>query len=124
MASGPEDARDWAAATPARASGRALLGFGIHHKLPVADRLVGHRALEDAPEHQAAAPAGAAVEPEDELVEVAREVSGVHGALVCVEQPALGQRGDPMDAGQQRVLVPASGASGSLAEAGVGVADA
>jgi hypothetical protein len=32
-------------------------------------------------------------------------VLGPHGSLVCAQKPALGQRGDAVDTGQQRVGV-------------------
>jgi len=62
---------------------------------------VAHGQFEQAIEDQAAAARAAAVEAEDELVEVAGQVGLVDGALVGAQQPALGQGGDAVHAGQQ-----------------------
>ena len=43
---------------------------------------------------------GAAVEAEDEFVEVALQVLGPDGAVVGAEQPAFGQAEDEVDGGQ------------------------
>ena len=43
------------------------------------------------------------METERELVEVGLEVPRLHAALVGAKKPALGQRGDPVDAGEEFV---------------------
>jgi hypothetical protein len=53
--------------------------------------------LEQAVEEQAAMSRAAVVEAERELRQVVVEVLGADGALVGAEQPALEQRGDPVD---------------------------
>ena len=60
----------------------------------VADWLVDDRELEHPVEQQAAASRAATVEAEDELVEVARQMGVLDGALVGAEEPPLGQLGD------------------------------
>src|SRR4051795_1190454 len=55
---------------------------GIEHEVAVAHGLVGDGELEDPIEDQSAAARAPAVEPEDELVEVAGQVGVVDGALV------------------------------------------
>jgi hypothetical protein len=40
----------------------------------------------------------AAVEAEDELVQVGIEVLGLHCAVVCTQDPAFDERGDPVHA--------------------------
>ena len=51
----------------------------------------------------------AAVEAEDELVEVALQVLGSDGAVVGAEQPALGEAEDEMDGGQPQAGIAPTG---------------
>ena len=51
-------------------------------------------------------------------------MSLVHRALVGAQQPALGQRGDAVDGGQQLAGILAAGAGGTLAAAFAGLAEA
>src|SRR4051812_22604751 len=68
------------------------------------------RMLDDAGEAVAEALGGAAVEAENELVEIGRQVLGRGGAVVGAEQPALGQAEHQVDRGQaQRRVAPAGG---------------
>ena len=55
--------------------------------------------------------------------QVARQVGLVDRALVGAQQPALGQRGDAVHAGQQLAGVLTAGPGGSLAAPVVGVAE-
>ena len=51
---------------------------------------------------------GAAVEAEDELVEIGRQMLGADGAVVGAEQPALGEAEDQVDRRQaERRIAPA-----------------
>jgi hypothetical protein len=84
---------------PAGSSGwRDPLGARVDDDVPVAHRPVGDGELEDAVDHEPAAAGGAAVEAEHELVEVGLQVRLVDRSLVGAEQPALGERRDPVDA--------------------------
>ena len=74
-------------------------------QIRVPDWLVAGGQLQDPVEHHAAAGRAAAVEPEDELVEIGGQVRGVNRALVGAQQPPLAQRGDAVDCGQQAVRV-------------------
>jgi hypothetical protein len=56
--------------------------------------------LEYAIEDKAAATGSAAVEAEDELIEVAGQVGLFHRALVGAEQPPLDERSHAVHAGQ------------------------
>ena len=93
------------------------LRLRVDDEVPVADRLVPHGEPEDAVEDEPPAAGGAAVEAEHELVEVALQVRLVDRALVGAEQPSLGERGDPVHAGQQPGRVVAAQAGGALAAA-------
>ena len=94
------------------------------HQVAVAHRVMGGRELEQPVEHQAAAGRAAAVEAEHELIQVAGQVRRVHRALVGAQQPPLGQRGDPVNGGQQLAGILAAGAGGALAALFMGVAEA
>jgi IS5 family transposase len=76
---------------------RARTGYEV----PVAHRVVVDRELENPAEDEPAAARVSAVEAEYEFFQVAFEVFAVHRALMGAQQPALGERGDTMDAGQQ-----------------------
>jgi len=56
----------------------------------VADRLVSGGEFHHAVEHHAEAARVAAVEPEDELVQVGLQVRRIHLALVGAQEPPLG----------------------------------
>src|SRR3954453_8493805 len=80
----PRSSRGWAVQGRglAAVAGRLPLagsGPGVEHEVPVAHGLVGDGQFEDAVEEQAAASRAAAVEPEDELVEVVGQVRVVGG---------------------------------------------
>ncbi len=79
--------------------------------------------FEHAVEQQPAAAGTAAVEAERELVEVAGQVRLVDRALVGAQQPALGQRGDPVHRGQQLTRVLAAGTGSPLAAPLVDIAE-
>ena len=91
-------------------------------EVPEPDRVMQGGQLHGPVEDQAAARRAAAVEAEDELVQVALQMSLVHPALVNTQQPPLGQRGDPVHGGQQLAGILAAGARGPLAAALAGVA--
>src|SRR3954447_19566061 len=92
-------------------------GPRVEHEVAVAHRLVRDGELENAVEDQPAAARAAAVEAEDELVEGVGQGGVVRGALVGAEPPPLGQRGDPVHAGQRRGRLPAGAEVPSLAAA-------
>ena len=65
--------------------------------------------LHEVGEAVADAPGGAAIEAEDELVEISRKVFRADGAVVGAEQPALGEAEHQVDGGQaQRRVAPGS----------------
>jgi len=84
-------------------------------EVPEPDRGVQGGQLHDPVEDQSAARRTAAVEAEDELVQVALQMGLVHPALVSTQQPPLGQRGDPVHGGQKLTGIFAAGAGGPLA---------
>jgi len=92
-----------------------LLGLGDDDELAAADRLVADSELEETVEHEPAAAGAAPVEAEDEFVQVRLQVRVVDRTLVCAEQPASGERGHPVHAGQQHVGVVTAQARGALA---------
>ena len=69
-----------------------LAGLAVDDKVVVADGLLADGEFEESVEVQASAAAPTAVEPEDELVEVAGQASVVPRALVGSPQPPLGRR--------------------------------
>src|SRR3954469_8324980 len=69
-------------------------------EISVAGRLDAHGVLDEAGEAVADPLGGAAVEPEDVLVEVGGEVLLAHRAVVGAQEPALDEAEDEMDAGQ------------------------
>ena len=88
------------------ASAMPQLGWGaagspIGDELRVAERIVSYSELEYPVEDHPAATRTAAVEAKHELVEIAGQVGGANRTLVRSQQPPLGQRGDPVDAGQE-----------------------
>jgi hypothetical protein len=91
--------------------------------LLVADWVVADCELEHPVEDQTAAAGAAAVEPEAELVEVARKVLDAHRALMGGQQPPFGQRRDAVHARQQGADVLAQGLGGALTAPIMGVAD-
>jgi len=114
----PSGARTIQAGRVTPAAGRRrrdLPRRGVRDDLPVAHRVVANGQLQHPQEHQSATARAAAVEPEAELVQVTSQVLGIHGALVGGQQPALGQRRDPVHTGQQLVDVLAQGLGGTLA---------
>ena len=68
--------------------------------VPVAHRGVRDGEFEDSVEHHSAATGSPAIEAEHELVQVAGQVRDIHRALMGPEQPSLGERGEPVHAGQ------------------------
>lgn len=87
----------------------------IINQVPVFDGVVVNGKLEQAMEQQSAASGGSTVKPEDELIQITGQMFRVHGTLVCAQQPAFGQRSDPVNAGSQRSWIFAPGGGGSLA---------
>jgi hypothetical protein len=79
--------------------------------------------FEQAVEDQPSAAGPAPVEAEAELVQVALQVRVVNRALMGAQQPALGQRGDPVHPGQQLARVVAAGAGGPLAAPDMGITE-
>ena len=55
------------------------------------------------------------IEAEHELVEVAWQVGGIHGALVGAKYPALGQGGDPVHSREEFTGVFSASPGGPLA---------
>jgi len=104
--------------------GRVLLGLRVNDQVSVAHRLVKDGELKDSIENEPAAARTTAVEAEHELVQVRLQVCRADRTLVGAEQPALGERGDPVHAGEQPVGVVAAQASGALTVADAGVAEA
>ena len=80
------------------------------------------REFEHAVEHEPATMGGATVEAEDKLVEVRLQVRCLDRTLVGAEQPPLGERGDPVNGGEQLVWVLAAAPCGALATAVMDVA--
>jgi hypothetical protein len=80
----------------------------MHHRQRVDDVLVDHRIggdglLQQAVKQQAARARAAAVEAEDELIEVIVQMPCLHRSMMGAEDPALQQRGHAMHPGQQLV---------------------
>ena len=92
-----------------------LLGARVDDQVAVANRFVVDGELKDAVKHEPPAARRAAVEAEHELVQVSLQVRLVDRALVGAEQPPFGQRGDPVDAGQEAMRVAASQTHSPLA---------
>jgi hypothetical protein len=84
---------------------------------------VGDGELEHPEEHHSAAPGAAAVEPEDELVQIADEVGVLHRPLMSPQEPALRERRNPMDCRQQLVRVVSASPCSSLATTVVNVSE-
>jgi hypothetical protein len=74
-----------------------------------------HRHLEDAVEEHPAAAGTPTVEAEHELVQVARQVSAVHGPLVSAQEPSLDQGRHAVDGRHERMRVFSPQAGGPLA---------
>ena len=70
------------------------------HDAAIGGRRGFHGVLDQAGEAVADGLGLAAVEAEDELVEVALQVLGPDGAVVGAEEPALGEAEDEVDGGQ------------------------
>ena len=64
-----------------------------------------HCQFEHAVEHHPAAARVSSIEAKDELIEIAGQMSRVDRALVGPQEPPLGQCGDAMNAGEQRVWI-------------------
>src|SRR5439155_25765166 len=109
--------------SPVRHGGRLRLALGMSHQVPVSHRMMADGELEHAVEDQAPAAGPAPVEAEAELVQVALQVRILDRALVGAQQPALGQRGDPVDPGQQLARVLPAGACVPLAAPDIAVAE-
>ena len=75
---------------------RAVCRPGVGDDVEVADGLCFNCPLQEPEEQQAALVCGAAVEPEDELVEVGLEVIGLDSSLVGALQPSFGQAEQPV----------------------------
>ena len=89
----------------------------------VAYRVVGYGEFEHAVEDHTAAAGAPAVEAEHELIQVAGQVRRLHRALVGAQQPAFGQRDDPMHRWQERAGVLAAGSGRPLATSVMDIAD-
>ena len=73
--------------------------------------------FQDAVEQHPSASGVPTVEAEHELVEVAWQVGGIHGALVGAKYPALGQGGDPVHSREEFTGVFSASPGGPLASA-------
>jgi hypothetical protein len=102
--------------------GGFFLGLGMSDQVPVTHRMVADGEFEHAVEDQPPAAGPAPVEAEAELVQGALQVRVLARALVGAQQPAPGQRGDPVDPGQQPGVLPA-GAGGPLIASDMAVAE-
>ena len=71
--------------------------------------------FQDAVEQHPSASGVPTVEAEHELVEVAWQVGGIHGALVGAKYPALGQGGDPVHSREEFTGVFSASPGGPLA---------
>jgi hypothetical protein len=76
---------------------------------------MAHGEFQHTIEQQPSATRGAAVEPEDKLVQVAGQVLVGNGSLMCAQQPALGRRSNAVDSRQQAMGVLPKGSDGPLA---------
>jgi hypothetical protein len=74
----------------------------------VGDRVHGQGLLYEAVEEHAPVARRSAVEAECELVEVVRQMRPLDAALMSSEEPALEERGDTVNPGQERARVPAA----------------
>jgi len=86
------------------------LGTGCGRQLCARDGLDRYRPLAQAPEQRSALPRSPAVEAKREFVRAAVWIAGLDRALVCAEQPALGQGRHALDSGEvvaDQPLVPA-----------------
>ena len=81
----------------------ALRASVAGYELVVGSRTGGDGQLYQPIEQQSPRPGSTTVEPEAILVEVRLEVVASNGLLVCAAQPALAQRGDPVD-GRQKLM--------------------
>ena len=79
-----------------RRHGWHLLRLRVGDELPVAHRVVVDGELEQSVEKKPSARRASAIEAEDELVEVIREMSFVKATLMSTREPPLGERGDPV----------------------------
>src|SRR3954468_24201046 len=92
------------------ASPRPSGGAGRGDDGPVGSRLGADGLLDEAGEAVADAPGGAAVEPEHVLVEGGRQGVGADSAMMGAQEPALGEGGAEVDAGQPKGRVAPRGA--------------
>ena len=73
-----------------------LLRLRVGDELPVAHRVVVDSEREQSVDKKPSARRASAIEAEDELVEVIREMSFVKATLMSTREPPLGERGDPV----------------------------
>lgn len=110
-------------ASSSRRPGRDSLRLRVGDQLAVAHRGVSDGEFEHPVADHASAARAASVEPEDELVEVALQMRFLDRTFVGAQQPALGQRRDPVDTGEQLAGVVAAGAGRTLTAGLLGVAE-
>ena len=82
---------------------RRLLRGRAGNELAIAHRVVVNGQLEHPVEEKPTTRRSPAIEPEGELVEVGRQVLGVHAALVGAEKPPVEQAGHAVHSRQQLV---------------------
>ena len=86
-----------------RRHGWHLLRLGVGDELSVAHRIAVDGELEQSVEKKPSARRALAIEAEDPLVEVIREMSFVEATLMSAREPPLGERGDPVHAREHDV---------------------
>lgn len=79
-----------------RRHGWHLLRLGVGDELSVAHRIAVDGEFEQSVEKKPSARRALAIEAEDPLVEVIREMSFVEATLMSAREPPLGERGDPV----------------------------